>query len=180
MRYNSTRHRLELGTTKRKKIRTVDFGNTLTEILKKAKRKQHRERFRYGELYHHNYYRQVTEKGRNYYEVYTLQNTENVPEDYEEISLVCLRHDGACETPMTVSSVCRKIQKELPGMEDFHFHLLRHTYTSNLLGGGASPKDVQELLGHSDVSTTMNVYAHATREAKRTSARLLDKVVGGN
>ena len=35
-----------------------------------------------------------------------------------------------------------------------------------------------ELLGHSDLSTTMNVYAHATREAKRSSARLLDKVVG--
>lgn len=101
---------------------TVDFGNTLTEILKKAKREQHRERFRYGELCHHNYYRQVTEKGRNNYEVYTLQNTENIPEDYGEISLVCLRHDGTCETPMTVSSVCRKIQKELPGIKDFHFH----------------------------------------------------------
>ena len=64
------------------------------------------------------------------------------------------------------------------GMDDFHFHLLRHTYTTNLLSHGAAPKDVQELLGHSDVSTTMNIYAHATREAKRTSARLLDKVVG--
>ncbi|MBE6943968.1 MAG: site-specific integrase, partial [Ruminococcaceae bacterium] len=51
--------------------------------------------------------------------------------------------------------------------------------TSNLLSNGAAPKDVQELLGHSDVSTTMNVYAHSTREAKRTSARLLDKVVSG-
>ena len=39
-------------------------------------------------------------------------------------------------------------------------------------------KDVQELLGHSDVSTTMNVYAHSTRDAKRSSARLLDKVTG--
>ena len=62
----------------------------------------------------------------------------------------------------------------------FHFHTLRHTYTTNLLSNGAQPKDVQELLGHSDVSTIMNVYAHATREAKRTSARLLDKVAGND
>ena len=56
--------------------------------------------------------------------------------------------------------------------------MLRHTFSSNLLSNGAAPKDVQELLGHSDVSTTMNIYAHSKREAKRTSARLLDKVVG--
>ncbi|NSJ95729.1 site-specific integrase, partial [Roseburia intestinalis] len=56
----------------------------------------------------------------------------------------------------------------------------RHTYTSNLLANGAAPKDVQELLGHSDVSTTMNVYAHSTRDAKRKSVRLLDKVVGND
>ena len=59
-------------------------------------------------------------------------------------------------------------------------HQLRHTYTSNLLANGAAPKDVQELLGHSDVSTTMNVYAHSTRDAKRKSVRLLDKVVGND
>ena len=35
--------------------------------------------------------------------------------------------------------------------------LYTSTYTSNLLANGAAPKDVQELLGHSDVSTTMNV-----------------------
>ena len=62
------------------------------------------------------------------------------------------------------------------GFDGFHFHQLRHTYTSNLLSNGAAPKDVQELLGHSDVSTTMNIYAHSTRKAKRDSARLLDKV----
>ena len=55
-----------------------------------------------------------------------------------------------------------------------------YTYTSNLLANGAAPKDVQELLGHSDVSTNMNVYAHSTRKAKRESARLLDKVAGND
>ncbi len=49
-----------------------------------------------------------------------------------------------------------------------------------VLANGAAPKDVQELLGHSDVSTTMNVYAHSTRKAKQESARLLDKVAGND
>ena len=180
LRYNNIRHKYEIGATKRKKVRIVDFCDTLAEILKKAKKEQHRQRFQYGELYHRNYYKQVTDKGRMYYEVYNLQNTEDVPEDYEEIAFTCLRPDGAVEYPTTVSIVCRTARKKVKGLEDFHFHMLRHTYTSNLLSNGAAPKDVQELLGHADVSTTMNVYAHATREAKRTSARLLDKAVGGN
>ena len=61
---------------------------------------------------------------------------------------------------------------------------LRKTGTDGLLkkelANGAAPKDVQELLGHSDVSTTMNVYAHSTRKAKRESAKLLDKVAGND
>ena len=177
LRYNGARHKHEIGTTKRKKVRIVDFCDTLAEILKKAKREQLRQRFQYGELYYRNYYKQVTDKGRTYYEVYTLQNTEDVPEDYTEISFACLRPDGAIEYPNTVGLVCRSVRKKVKGLEDFHFHVLRHTYTSNLLSNGAAPKDVQELLGHADLSTTMNVYAHATREAKRTSARLLDKAV---
>ena len=90
------------------------------------------------------------------------------------------RPDGCLELPSTLSIVCRSVAKRLDGFENFHFHQLRHTYTSNLLANGAAPKDVQELLGHSDVSTTMNVYAHSTRKAKRESARLLDKVAGND
>jgi len=178
MKYNGIRKRMEIGATKRNKIRTVDFCDTLAEILKAAKLEQKKNRFRYGELYHLNYYKSVTEKDRTYYEVYTLPVVEEKPLDYTEIPLVCLRLDGAFEAPNTISLMCRSARKKLKGLEGFHFHMLRHTFTSNLLSGGATPKEVQELLGHTDVSTTMNIYAHATREAKRSSARLLDKVVG--
>ena len=120
------------------------------------------------------------EKNRVHYEYYHLGMTENVPEDYTEIFFVCLREDGCLKLPATIETACRTAGRKVPELEGFHFHTLRHTYTTNLLSNGAQPKDVQELLGHSDVSTTMNVYAHATREAKRTSARLLDKVAGND
>lgn len=178
MRYNGTRHKYEVGSTKRSKIRTVDFCDTLADILRKAKAQQHKNRFKYGELYYLNYCKTVKEKGRTYYEVYKLQRSEEVPEDYRELSFVCLKQDGAFVSTPAVEQICRRAKQTIEGMEDFHFHTLRHTYTSNMFVGGAKPKDVQELLGHSDVSTTMNIYAHSTREAKRTSARLLDKVVG--
>ena len=175
VRYNGARHKTEIGPTKRKKVRIVDFCDTLADILKKAKKEQRKQVFSYGELYH----REVKEKNRIYYELYHLDGTEDIPLDYNEIDLVCIRPDGAYEAPATVETALRTARKRLSELDDnFHFHTLRHTYTTNLLSNGAAPKDVQELLGHSDVSTTMNVYAHANREGKRNSARLLDKVVG--
>ena len=178
VRYNGARHKTEIGPTKRKKVRVVDFGDTLARILKTAKKEQHRQRFQYGQLHHRNYYKEVREKNHVHYEYYNLDGTQEVPMDYTEIFFVCLRSDGCLELPSTVETACRSASRKVPELEGFHFHTLRHTYTTNLLSNGAQPKDVQELLGHSDVSTTMNVYAHATREAKRNSARLLDKVAG--
>ena len=99
----------------------------------------------YGELYHKNYYREVKDKNRVYYEFYHLDGTEEVPTDYKEISFVCLRPDGSLELPSTLGTICRKIAQKLEGFEGFHFHQLRHTYTSNLLANGAAPKDVQEM-----------------------------------
>ena len=131
MRYNGARHKTEIGATKRKKIRTVDFCDTLAEILRTAKAEQHKNRFRYGELYSLNYYSEVKEKDRTYYEVYSLPRTEEVPKGYKEISFVCLRPDGAFESPSTVGIMCRAARKKVDGLEDFHFHQLRHPYVKH-------------------------------------------------
>ena len=157
MRYNGARHKTEIGATKRKKVCTVDFCDTLAAILKAAKTEQHKNRLQYGGLYHLNYYTEVKEKDRTYYEVYSLPRTDEIPEGYKEISFVCLRPDGAYESPSTVGIMCRTASRKVEGLEGFHFHQLRHTFTSNLLSNGAAPKDVQELLGHADVSTTVDI-----------------------
>ena len=44
IRYDGTKHKNVIGTTKRKKVRIVDFGDTLTEILKAARREQLKRR----------------------------------------------------------------------------------------------------------------------------------------
>ena len=49
-------------------------------------------------------------------------------------------------------------------------HGFRHTHCSILFEAGASIKEVQDRLGHSDVQTTMNIYAHVTEKAKEKTA----------
>ncbi|WP_270406728.1 tyrosine-type recombinase/integrase, partial [Catenibacterium mitsuokai] len=91
IRYDGMKHKNIIGPTKRKKVRIVDFGDTLTEILKAARKEQLKNRMQYGELYHRNYYKEVHVKNRVYYEYYHLDGTQEVPTDYKEISFVCLR-----------------------------------------------------------------------------------------
>lgn len=99
------------------------------------------DRLACGPLYSQNYYLSIEEKNRTYYEVYSLPVSEHPPEGYQAISLVCVRQDGRYESPATVSNVCRVAKKRVDGMESFHFHQLRHTFTSNLLSYGAAPQE---------------------------------------
>ena len=131
IRYDGSKRKYIIGPTKRKKVRVVDFGDTLVEIFRNARKEQLKNRMQYGELYHTNYYKEVKEKNRVYYEYYCLDRTEEVPTDYKEISFVCLRPDGCLELPTTLGTVCRKVAKTLEGFEGFHFHQLRHPYVKH-------------------------------------------------
>ena len=131
IRYDGARHKNIIGPTKRKKVRIVDFGDTLAGILKEARKEQLKNRMQYGELYHRNYYKEVQDKNRVYYEYYHLDGTQDVPEEYKEISFVCLRPDGCLELPSTLGLVCRSVSAKLDGFEGFHFHQLRHPYVKH-------------------------------------------------
>ena len=175
--YNSQRHMIQIGSTKRGKVRTVDFGDTLADILKTAQAQQKRNEEEYGMLYHNCYYKKVREKNRIYYDYFHLSRIEPTPDSCHAVDFVCRHKIGSLIPPSSIEAACCYTAKKLQGFDNFHFHVLRHTYTTNLLANGAKPKDVQELLGHAAISTTMNIYAHATRESKRTTAKILDNLV---
>ncbi|MCD8336206.1 MAG: site-specific integrase [Lachnospiraceae bacterium] len=60
-------------------------------------------------------------------------------------------------------------------LPDFSCHNTRHTFTTQLCQGTNDIKAIQDILGHSDVSTTLNIYAHCTENQKRESMEELEK-----
>ncbi len=59
-------------------------------------------------------------------------------------------------------------------------HGFRHTHASLLFESGADIKDVQERLGHADISTTMNIYTHVTDSKRDSSAERFAKFMKEN
>jgi integrase len=57
------------------------------------------------------------------------------------------------------------------------FHNLRHTSATLLLGQGVHPKIVQERLGHSQISMTLDVYSHVLPTMQREAANKLDTML---
>jgi integrase len=83
-------------------------------------------------------------------------------------------------TPLSAQNLQRhfKSQLERAGLsKGFRFHNLRHTCATLLLRQGANPKFVQELLGHADISLTLNVYSYVLPDMGNTAAGAMDEAL---
>jgi integrase len=61
--------------------------------------------------------------------------------------------------------------KDLPSVR---YHDTRHTHATQLLEDGVHPKVAQERLGHSTITTTMDIYSHVTETMQVDAAARLD------
>ena len=71
----------------------------------------------------------------------------------------------------TITKWFKKIEKAA-GLPHSRLHNLRHEHCTVLLENGAYLKDVQQRLGHKDASTTLNIYAHASRDKSKVLEHL--------
>jgi integrase len=80
-------------------------------------------------------------------------------------------------TPLSARNLQRHFKRllERAGLtKSFRFHDLRHTCATLLLRQGVNPKFVQELLGHADISLTLNVYSHVLPDMGDAAAGAMD------
>lgn len=88
---------------------------------------------------------------------------------------VCAWPDGTPVEPDYITRTSRKVLKK-HGLEHIRFHDFRHT-AGSLAARRATPKQVQDFLGHEDISTTMNTYVHAGDADKKAIAAIMNDMV---
>ncbi|MCM1114548.1 MAG: site-specific integrase [Clostridium sp.] len=69
-----------------------------------------------------------------------------------------------------------KIMKNA-GVTDVNFHALRHSFATRCIECGVDVKSLSEILGHSNVSVTLNTYVHSSMELKKIQIEKLNNLI---
>ena len=95
---------------------------------------------------------------------------------FTDSNLVICQEDGKPYHPDSMTTKwCRFVRKN--NLKHIRFHDLRHTNATAMIESGVDIKTVQTRLGHSDVSTTLNVYTHRTKNMDENAAQKIDDII---
>jgi len=94
----------------------------------------------------------------------------------EDDGLVFGQLNGRPLLPNTVTHAWIKLVRRI-GLDDIRFHDARHSHASLMLKAGIHPKIVQERLGHSSISITLDTYSHVAPGLQEAAANRFDEMV---
>ena len=92
------------------------------------------------------------------------------------LNFVCVNPMGELIRPNYISETFGKLL-ERSGLPHIRFHDLRHSFTSMLIANDVGPKQAQVWLGHSNISTTMDIYAHLDYSVKKSMGITIGKLL---
>lgn len=94
---------------------------------------------------------------------------------YTDSKFICTKANGEKVTTESLKYLSKVVNYDLK--INFNFHSLRHTHATMLIEAGANMKDVQNRLGHSRLSTTMDTYAHVTQQMKNETVDIFENAL---
>jgi len=97
---------------------------------------------------------------------------------YEYDGYICVNDMGILINPNYISTAFRKLLIK-NDMRLIRLHDLRHSCATLLLSLGYNMKDIQVWLGHGDIGTTMNIYAHVESSAKKAMINGITNALNG-
>jgi integrase len=97
---------------------------------------------------------------------------------WEEHDLVFCNQYGNYLSTSTLQVTFKRLLKSA-GLPNVRFHDLRHSAATILLGMNVNPKIVQELLGHSTISMTLDIYSHVLPTMQQEVTNRLNDLFGG-
>ena len=95
---------------------------------------------------------------------------------WQEADFIFTRENGLPLDPSTPYQLFKKTAKRL-GLRSESLHSIRHLHATELLNSGAGVHLVKDRLGHSDISTTLRIYAHIRPEQKQEVADLFARAI---
>ncbi|MFC3997861.1 tyrosine-type recombinase/integrase [Nocardiopsis sediminis] len=99
-------------------------------------------------------------------------------EGWAETGLVFTTRTGKAIQPRSLSRTFERLVKA-SGMRPIRLHDLRHSVASLLKRAGVAPRDAMEILGHSRISVTMEIYTHSDEETQRQGLGRLGGAIFG-
>ncbi|GKX65601.1 tyrosine-type recombinase/integrase [Inconstantimicrobium mannanitabidum] len=143
-------------TTKTKgSTRTIYVSNELLEMLTQLNKRQEFKKNEYGEFYENNIFND------------------------KSYDLVMRWDNGKYIHPMYYTNKIKKVVAAAGIDKTIRFHDLRHTNATLLIQQGVDFKTVQTRLGHEDINTTLNIYAHVNKEMQKNATEKLNNIFGG-
>lgn len=103
---------------------------------------------------------------KKYLELY-LSDSRPILLDKNKTNILLLNNNGDPISTRGIELVIDNVVRDAALKHNISPHVLRHTFATDLLNNGADLKSVQELLGHSSLSTTQ-IYTHITNERLRS------------
>lgn len=97
-------------------------------------------------------------------------------EAYQDNGLVFATELGTPIEPRNLNRKFYELRAKAGLPDNVNLHALRHTYATRLLEMNEHPKVVQELLGHSQISVTLDTYSHVLPELKKQAAAKLNSL----
>lgn len=103
---------------------------------------------------------------------------ERAGERWQEHDLVFTTQIGTPIEPRNLIRHFKQVLKQAGLPETIRFHDLRHSCATLLIAQGVHPRVVMEILRHSQISTTMNTYAHVLPRLQRDATTKIEELIG--